>query len=316
MLGGLDHAGQIGLVPQMGDVDPRRISWAGRTQPDGAPGLDRKEAGDEAEPATVRPVAERPGREQVQVGWPVRVGAGRPQREHHLEARSPVAGRGRQVDRDQRMVGEIAPDAGQAGGHRDAQLAQFSRGANTRTQQDGRAAVRAGREHHRAGRDRLAVAEPDAPHRGPVQLDPVNHRARPDRQAGPAAGRGQVGQRGAHPQATTHVAGHRPDAGDPRPVVVIGPRMTSGDRRRSESLLQRGQLAGGGPADRHRPVAAVPVAAKVGVGLDGPENWQQLRERPARIAQGRPPVIVGRPATHREPRVSGRAAADQPSPGQ
>ena len=80
-----------------------------------------------------------------------------------------------------------------------------------------------------------------------------------------------------------------------------------------------GQVCGSsaeGQADRDRSVFPVPVAADIGVGLDGAEDRQHISERPARVAHGRPLVMVLWPSSQREAGVGRRAAAGQAPPRQ
>jgi len=210
----------------------------------------------------------------------------------------------------------LPPGPGQVGGHADAEVAQRGGGADARTHHDGRAGVGACRHHDRISLNDLPIGKPDSARDSSAQLDPVHGGAGPDGQVGLVPGRRQVCQRRAHPQAIAHVPGARARTHRARLVVVADQPVTGGDSGIGEGPLQRRQFAGRRPADRDRPADPVPVAAEIGVGLDGAEDRQQISERPARVAPGRPLVVVLRPSPQREARVGRRTTAHQASPGQ
>jgi hypothetical protein len=97
-------------------------------------------------------------------------------------------------------------------------------------------------------------------------------------------GRRQVRQRRAHPQAIADIAGARARTHRARLAVVAGQPVTGGDSGIGEDPLQRRQLPGRGSADRDRPIGPVPVAAEIGVRLDGAED----RNRSANNQPGLP----------------------------
>ena len=104
--------------------------------------------------------------------------------------------------------------------------------------------------------------------------------------------------------------------GPGKPGVVGRRRPPAGGRSGCPRPRAGLRLVGRGPADRDRSVFPVPVAADIGVGLDGAEDRQQISERPARVAHGRPLVMVLWPSSQREAGVGRRAAADQAPPRQ
>jgi hypothetical protein len=104
--------------------------------------------------------------------------------------------------------------------------------------------------------------------------------------------------------------------GPGKPSVVGRRRPPAGGRSGCPRPRAGLRLVGRGPADRDRSVFPVPVAADIGVGLDGAEDRQQISERPARVAHARPLVTVLWPSSQREAGVGRRAAADQAPPRQ
>ena len=55
------------------------------------------------------------------------------------------------------------------------------------------------------------------------------------------------------------------------------------------------------------------VIAEVGVGLESPERWEDLRETPAWIAASRPRIEVRWMTAHGEPRQPGRSPEELPA---
>ncbi len=315
---GVDHPAHVVVLAQQRRLDPRRVPGIGGPQAYRPTGRGRDQRGDDAEDGSggAGLLVERPGGEQVQFRGRVGRAAARPRDEQHLEARPVEASGGRQVDGDQRVITEVAPDATEIDHRVDADLAQRPGRPDPAAQEDRRTAVRPGGEHDARGLEDVAAGQPDAAYAGAVEQDLVHEVARADREVAARPGRCQVGQRGAHPDAVAHVAGHRTDTLGPRVVEVAHPGLSRGDRGLRERELQRGEIAAGRSPDRDRPAGAVPLVVTGGVRLDGTEGRQQVVERPARVSGRRPPVVVGRPAAQQEGGVGGRTPADQLGPRQ
>ena len=293
VLGRLGHPGHVLGVAHVGDVDARRIGQVSRTQAHRALGADSQQPGHDTEyPACrARGVVERPGGEKVQIGWPARRGQGRAQGEHHLEAGPGKAGLGGQVDGGQRVIDQVAPHAGQVGGHPDAQVAQRGGGADARTHHDGRAGVRACRHHDRISLNNLPAGKPDSARRGAAQLEPVH---------GAPARMARLGRPRAAARCVSALLIRRPS----RTFRGAGPAPTV-----PGSLWS--------PASRWPAATAASAKARCqGDSSPGAEDRQQISERPARVALGRPLVVVLRPSPQREARVGRRTTAHQAAPGQ
>ena len=211
---------------------------------------------------------------------------------------------------------EVVPDAGQVGDHGDAKRAKQAGGPDAGALEDGRAGVSAGRQHHPAGRHHLAAGQAHAGGGPAAHLDPVGHCAAADGEVGAAAGGGQVGQRGAHPDAGAGIAGHRPRAHGAGPVVIGHIGQAVGARGFDERCLHRVELGGRRAADRHRALRAMPLAAEVGVSLQPAEERQHFAEAPARVAHPCPAVVVSRCPPQGEAPVGRRASADELGAGQ
>ena len=136
-------------------------------------------------------------------------------------------------------------------------------------------------------------------------LHPADRHVGADGEIRPAPGGGEVGDGGAHPQAVADVAWCRSDAEGAWSVVVRDVSVPDLDRGLDERLLDRAAFVDRVAADRDRTVVPVPLVREVQIGLQPPEERQDLGEAPSGVAQRAPLVVVGRRAAQREAAVGG-----------
>ena len=110
------------------------------------------------------------------------------------------------------------------------------------------------------------------------------------------------------------VRGVAPCPDDPRAVVVRDSGVSGAGRRVEERRLHGVHLLPRMPSDRDRAVRPVPGVLHVQVGLQPAEVVEHVGPAPARVAQGRPAVVVLRCSAQCEAGVGGGAPAHDPGP--
>ena len=209
------------------------------------------------------------------------------------------------VDVHARVVGEVRADPGQIEPDRDPERAQVLGRSDARAHQDRRAPVGPGAEHDPARFDDGAVEEPDAcGARVPSNTTSATCASGSDRQVGRRAADREigVGRRDANAvrvSSSASVRRPRRRAGCGPPPAGSRPPSSASSPAAAISVSSSVEVA----SDRHRAIVAVPrPIAEIGVGLEPPEVREHVLEAPARIAERRPLVVVGRGAPQREPR--------------